>query len=189
MDNRTEFTHNLLTFSNVESLNPRSLIFLDLIPQGQIKPLAVKVNWKFPVFFFTAMATVKTFDWNHSDKCQYDIISIIRRREKVLLLLSVIQTIKRKGEHAVFILTVDVHKTSLIVRVPYFSFSPTDSPLECNSPLIPDNNTGQCRPPCAWTSQSPLTQKVYYGVVVISLWLALIATIITFITWASIKSL
>lgn len=44
MDNRTEFTHNLLTFSNVESLNPRSLIFLDLIPQGQIKPLAVKVN-------------------------------------------------------------------------------------------------------------------------------------------------
>ncbi|RMX47329.1 hypothetical protein pdam_00012599 [Pocillopora damicornis] len=64
-----------------------------------------------------------------------------------------------------------------------------DIPLECNSPLIPDNDTGQCRPPCAWTSQSSLTQKVYYGIVVIGLWLVVIATIITLITWASIESL
>lgn len=64
-----------------------------------------------------------------------------------------------------------------------------DLPLQCNSPLLPDNETGLCRPPCAWTTQSPLTQKAYFVVIVVGLWLALIATIITFITWASIKNL
>ncbi|KAJ7391807.1 hypothetical protein OS493_016095 [Desmophyllum pertusum] len=61
--------------------------------------------------------------------------------------------------------------------------------LKCNSPLVPDNETGQCRPPCAWTTQSPLTQKVYYIIIVVGLWMALISTVITFITWASIKNL
>ena len=61
--------------------------------------------------------------------------------------------------------------------------------LECNSPLVPNNESGQCLPPCSWTTQSALTQKIYYGTVVVGLWLALIATVITFITWASIKNL
>ncbi|CAH3146560.1 unnamed protein product, partial [Porites evermanni] len=62
-------------------------------------------------------------------------------------------------------------------------------PLKCNSPLILDLERSQCRPPCDWTTQSPLTQKIYYGVVVMGFWLVLIATVITFVTWASIKTL
>ncbi|KAL9968372.1 hypothetical protein ACROYT_G026738 [Oculina patagonica] len=61
--------------------------------------------------------------------------------------------------------------------------------LVCNSPLVPDNETGQCLPPCSWTTQSASTQKIYYGIVAVGLWLALIATVITFITWANIKKL
>lgn len=61
--------------------------------------------------------------------------------------------------------------------------------LECNSPLIPDQETGQCRPPCDWSTQSPLTQKINYITIIVGLWAALIATVITAITWASIKNL
>lgn len=67
--------------------------------------------------------------------------------------------------------------------------SSKDLPIKCNSPLVLDNETGQCRPPCSWTIQSPLRQRVYFNIIVVGLWMALIATVITFITWASIKNL
>lgn len=67
--------------------------------------------------------------------------------------------------------------------------SPRGIPLQCNSPLVFDQDNGQCRPPCNWTSQSTLIQRVYYGVVVTGFWLILIAAVITFITWVNIKNL
>lgn len=63
------------------------------------------------------------------------------------------------------------------------------APFKCNSPLVVDQDSGQCRPPCDWTTQSSLTQKLNYGIVVTGFWLILIATIITFVTWYSIKNL
>ncbi|XP_068670316.1 uncharacterized protein [Montipora foliosa] len=60
---------------------------------------------------------------------------------------------------------------------------------ECNSPLIIDEESARCRPPCEWTTQSSLTRHVYYIVLIVGLWAALITTVITFITWACIKSL
>lgn len=71
----------------------------------------------------------------------------------------------------------------------FFLFTQTDLPIKCNSPLVLDNETGLCRPPCSWTIQSPLRQRVYFNIIVAGLWMALIATVITFITWASIKNL
>ncbi|XP_067022503.1 uncharacterized protein [Acropora muricata] len=59
----------------------------------------------------------------------------------------------------------------------------------CNSPLIFDEQSGQCRPPCEWTTQTVLTQQAYFIVIVVGLWVALITTIITFITWACIENL
>ncbi|XP_044179446.1 uncharacterized protein LOC122960942 [Acropora millepora] len=62
-------------------------------------------------------------------------------------------------------------------------------PVRCNSPLVFDQESGQCRPLCNWTSQSALTQRLYYGIVVTGFWLILIAAVITFITWVNIKNL
>ncbi|XP_074622826.1 uncharacterized protein LOC141881070 isoform X2 [Acropora palmata] len=59
----------------------------------------------------------------------------------------------------------------------------------CNSPLIFDEQSGQCRPPCEWTTQTVLTQQAYFIVIVVGLWVALITTIITFITSACIENL
>lgn len=61
--------------------------------------------------------------------------------------------------------------------------------LQCKPPLIFDEKDWCCIPPCNWTNLSDTHAQVYYGVMVVSLWVTLIVAVITMVTWAATKSL
>ena len=58
----------------------------------------------------------------------------------------------------------------------------------CLSPLVKDENN-TCRIPCDWSLMSPKLRDIYYGVMVMNFWAALITTIITLATLASFSKM
>ena len=58
----------------------------------------------------------------------------------------------------------------------------------CLSPLEKDDN-GTCRIPCDWSLMSPRLRNIYYVVMVINFWAALITTVITLATLASFNKM
>ena len=58
----------------------------------------------------------------------------------------------------------------------------------CLPPLVKDENN-TCRIPCDWSLMSPKLRNIYYGVMVMNFWLALITTVITLATLASFSKM
>lgn len=58
----------------------------------------------------------------------------------------------------------------------------------CSYPLVKDENN-TCRIPCDWSLMSPRLRDIYYVVMIINFWAALITTVITLATLASFRKM
>ena len=59
----------------------------------------------------------------------------------------------------------------------------------CRYPLVLSANRSACEPPCDWSFISSSERTIYDSVLVNCLRIALVAMVITFVTWSSCKSM